>query len=272
MTFDIEKLADTLCAAANAEVLPRFGKLNKGDIRIKTEAIDLVTEGDEAAERFLRRELAEQMPKALFVGEESVAANPKVLGELADAELAVVIDPIDGTANFAANMPLFNIVAAVTRRGEAIAGIIYDPITRSYALAEKGSGAYLVQPNSEKRRLRVADAVKLQDMSGYISISDLPVDIKPAILTNLAKTRVFASYRCASHEYRALADGHAHFAMYHILNPWDHLAGTLIATEAGAYAARFDGLPYDVRKRRGTLLTATDQDSWNTLMQQVFAV
>ena len=78
------------------------------------------------------------------------------------------------------------------------------------------------------------------------------------------------SYRCAAHEYRTFAGGHLHYLMYNKLMPWDHLAGTLIAQEAGAYAARFDGSAYQPHHTEGGLLVAPDKDTWDMLRREVF--
>ncbi len=103
-SIDIADLANILQEAAVKEILPRFRNLGDGDIREKSEAIDLVTEADEAAERLIKARVAEIAPTALFIGEESVAADPALLNTLEGAELAVVVDPIDGTFNFAAGI------------------------------------------------------------------------------------------------------------------------------------------------------------------------
>jgi fructose-1,6-bisphosphatase/inositol monophosphatase family enzyme len=271
MKFDIQKLADALRTAAREEIMPRYRKLGAADIWSKGGSTDLVTLADEAAERFLQREIATMIPEALFVGEESAAVDRSLLDRLLDAELAVVVDPIDGTANFVAGMPLFGVMAAVTRRGETLAGVIYDPMGDDWVLAEKGSGAFLVRPEGDDRRLHVAGAVPLQHMVGYVSTDFLPAEVKPRILANLAKPSMFSSHRCAAHMYRAFAAGHAHFTMLDRLTPWDHLAGTLIVKEAGGYVACFDGTPYDASKRTGALLAATDRGSWEVLMREVFA-
>ena len=99
--IDIDRLAHILREAAIAEIMPRFRNLSEADIRQKTSATDLVTEADEAAERWIARECRSLAPDALFLGEESVAADPALLDRLDDAELAIVVDPVDGTANFA---------------------------------------------------------------------------------------------------------------------------------------------------------------------------
>ena len=116
--FDIMALATLMRDAAKAEILPRFRRLGEGDIRIKTEASDLVTEGDEAAERYLKARYERILPGALFVGEESVAADPALLSKIAGADLVLTVDPIDGTFNFASGLPLFAVMAATLVKGE----------------------------------------------------------------------------------------------------------------------------------------------------------
>lgn len=270
---DIPLLAGILREAAQREILPRFRRLDAGMVRQKSEAIDLVTEADEAAERFIQAEVARLAPDALFVGEESVAREPRLLDEMNDAALAVVVDPVDGTANFAAGLPLFAVMAAVVRNGETIAGIIYDPMGDDFVMAEKGSGAFMRFPDSGRDiRLAVASSPALGQMVGTVSIAFMPMANKPQILANLAKVRVAANYRVAGHDYRLFASGHTHFVAFNKLMPWDHLAGVLIAQEAGGYAARFDGSPYLPVHRDGGLLLATDPDNWNLLRREVFTV
>lgn len=270
--FDIQRLATILRDAARAEILPRFRRLDAGAVQQKTEAIDLVTIADTEAERAIRAAVAETWPEALFVGEESVAARPQLLGELDEADFAIVVDPVDGTANFAAGLPLFAVMAGVVRNGETIAGIIYDPMGDDFVLAQKGAGAFQRRPDGSQWRLSAATAPALAAMVGTVSMTWLPADSKPAILTNLAKVRVPGNYRVAGHEYRLFAAGHSHFVCFNKLMPWDHLAGTLIAAEAGGYVRRFDGSPYLPVHREGGLLIATDSDSWNLLRREVFTV
>nr|WP_246805823.1 inositol monophosphatase [Rhizobium leguminosarum] len=264
-------MGDKLRQAAGQEILPRFQHVRHLDVRAKSDATDLVTAADEAAERFLAQEFARILPNALFVGEESASKDPGLLDRLDQAELAIVVDPLDGTANFVAGMPLFGVMAAVVRHGKAIAGVIYDPMSDDWVMTEQGSGAFLIRPDGTERRLAVSTSVPLPEMVGYVSTDFLPPGVKPDILASLAKPRMFSSHRCAAHMYRAFAGGHGHFVMLDRLTPWDHLAGTLIASEAGAHVACLDGSPYDATKRTGALLTATDPDSWRILMREVFA-
>ena len=264
------ELAGILRDAARAEALPRFRRLDASMVHTKTEAIDLVTEADVATEEAIKARLAQVMPDALFVGEESVAADPALLGRLADADFAVVVDPIDGTANYAAGLPLFATMAAVVSKGETIAGIIYDPMGDDWMMAEKGAGAWLRRPNGEAVRMQVAAPLPLAEMVGCVSVSYLPADRRAEVLSNLAKVRVVSNFRCAGHEYRTLVSGHAQFGCWNKLMPWDHLGGALMSQEAGAYAARLDGQPYRPSHVDGGLLVAVDKDAWDELRRQVF--
>lgn len=270
MTFDVMDLANILRDAARAEAVPRFRRLDASMVSIKTEAIDLVTEADVATEEAIKAAIAQWMPEALFVGEESVAADPALLGRLATADLAVVVDPIDGTANYAAGLPLFATMAAVVSKGEVIAGIIYDPMGDDWVMAEKGGGAWLRRPNGEAVQLHVAKPLPLAEMVGMASVAFMPAEVRPTILQNTAKVRLLSNFRCAGHEYRTFVSGHAQFLSYNKLMPWDHLAGTLIAQEAGAFVARLDGQPYLPRHVDGGLLAAVDRASWDMLRRDVF--
>ena len=270
MNFDVMELATILRDAARAEALPRFRRLDASMVSTKTEAIDLVTEADVATEEVIKAAIAQWMPQALFVGEESVAADPALLLALADADLAVVVDPIDGTANYAAGLPLFATMAAVVSKGETIAGIIYDPMGDDWMMAEKGGGAWLRRSNGEAVRLQVAAPLPLAQMVGCASVSYLPEGKRAEVLANLAQVRVVSNFRCAGHEYRTLVSGHAQFGCWNKLMPWDHLAGVLMAQEAGAHAARLDGQPYLPHHVDGGLLVAVDKDSWDALRRNVF--
>lgn len=270
MNFDAMELANILRDAARAEALPRFRRLDASMVQVKSEAIDLVTEADIATENVIKARIGEWMPDALFVGEESVAADPALLPRLATADLAVVVDPIDGTANYAAGLPLFATMASVISKGETVAGIIYDPMGDDWVMAEKGSGAWLRRPTGEAVRLSVAARLPLGEMVGMASVAYLPAATRPQVLANSSKLRLLANFRCAGHEYRTFVSGHGQFVCYNKLMPWDHLAGVLIAQEAGGYAARLDGGAYLPSHVDGGLLVATNRDAWEELRREVF--
>ena len=271
-SIDIMVLADLLRRAAQAEILPRFRRLGAADIRAKSEATDLVTEADERAERMIKAEVAQLWPDAVFVGEESVAAEPALLHSLQGAELAVVVDPVDGTFNFAAGIPAFGVMASVIANGETVAGIIFDPMGDDWVMAERGGGAWLRRPDGDAHRLSVAAPVALGEMVGMASTGYLPKDKRVEVMGNLAKVRFATSYRCAAHEYRTFAGGHVHYLMHNKLMPWDHLVGAVICEEAGGYVRRLDGSRYLPHHIDGGLLVAPDAASWELLRREVFTV
>ena len=268
--IDIEELSAILRKAAVAEVLPRFRRLGREHVREKSEAIDLVTEADEAAERLITAELNRRWPEARVIGEEAASADPAILDGLAEMELAIIVDPIDGTANYAAGIPMFGVMASIVRRGEIVGGIIYDPMGDDWVVAEKGAGAWLVRPDGSRERQSAAPAVPMSQMVGLASAFYLPQQHRAHVLKNLAQVRMSTVLRNAAHSYRTFAAGHFHYLMFYSLMPWDHAVGALISTEAGGYVARLDGDEYSVARRDGGILVASDKESWSELREKIF--
>lgn len=261
---DARRVAAILEEAARAEIMPRFRRLPKGSVRQKTDALDLVTEADEAAERHITAALQAAFPGCLVVGEEATAADPALLARLQDAELAFVVDPVDGTANFAAGLPLFGVIAAAVVRGKTQYGVIHDPVCGDHALAAAGEGAWF-EGAAGRRRLAVAPPGPLDRMAGNASCRFFPVEVRGRVVTQLHGLASAWDYRCAAHEYRMTADGHGHYLLFNKLMPWDHAAGVLLHQEAGGYSARFDGSPYLPTITGGGLLCAPDRATWQAL-------
>ena len=270
--MNIERLAAILRQAAKDEIMPRFRRLDEGSIRSKTNAFDLVTEADTNAERVITAAIRDHSPNTIVIGEEAVSANPDLLNVTFEDRTVIYVDPVDGTYNFAGGLPLFAVMAAVVENGETVAGVIYDPMGDDFLMTERGCGTWQVFPDGRRVRQKYADPVPLAEMGGLASVSYLPQDVRGQVLSNLAKVKMFANYRCAGHEYRMAAGGHVHFLMYNKLMPWDHVAGALMMREAGAHIARFDGSEYKASHLDGGLLVAPDKDSWDELRREVFAV
>jgi fructose-1,6-bisphosphatase/inositol monophosphatase family enzyme len=242
--------------------MPRFGKLRTNQIRQKSSAIDVVTDADEAAERAIGETLGAAFPGALIVGEEGTYRDPTVLQQLSTAELAFIIDPIDGTKNFVSNLPLIGVMAAATIRGEIVAGVIYDPVLRDWAYAHRGGGAWMEYEDGSRVPLHVAKPAPVSAMEGIVGTGFLPEPLRSTILGNLTKLAASANLRCAAHEYRLAAAGYCHLLLYNRLMPWDHAAGWLLHQEAGGYSAHFDGTPYQPSHLTGGLICTPDEDSW----------
>jgi fructose-1,6-bisphosphatase/inositol monophosphatase family enzyme len=256
------EVAQLLRAAAGAEILPRFRRLAAGDIRTKSGPLDLVTEADEAAERHIEAGLRRIFPKAVIVGEEAAAADPGKLARMAEAQLCIVVDPVDGTANFAAGVPLFGVMAAAVFQGETIAAWIHDPMGDDTLMALRGEGAWVEGQDGHLHDCRVAPPAPLARMIGAISWGFMPRDRKAAVLPKLAGFASVMNFRCAAHEYRLVNTGGAHVLVYNRLLPWDHAAGVLIHAEAGGYSAQFDGAPYSPLRHTGGLICAPDRAGW----------
>ncbi len=260
---DVDRIAEILADAARAEIMPRFKSLAAADIRLKSSVFDPVTEADEAAERTISAELRNSFPGALIVGEEATAADPSLLDRLGDAPLAFAVDPIDGTRNFVAGLPLFGVMTAAIVRGEVVAGVIHDPVCQDTAHALKGKGAWLSRDGRPARRLHVAAPGPLERMEGIVGTHYLPEPLRTTVLANLPRLGSTTWLRCAAHEYRMAAAGFCHVLFFNRLMPWDHAAGWLLHQEAGGYSAHFDGRDYRPAHTTGGLICAPDQASWH---------
>lgn len=259
---DALAIGEILARAGRAEIMPRFQRLRDGQVRQKTSAFDVVTDADEAAERTISAALRTRFPSALIVGEEAAETDPGLIGRIADADLAFSIDPIDGTRNFVAGLPLFGVMAAATVRGEVVLGAIHDPVCGDTAFALRGEGAWIESEARPPADLRVAAPVPVARMDAVIGTNFLPEPLRSTVNRNLPRVAVSSWLRCAAHEYRMAAAGHCHLLLYNKLMPWDHAAGWLLHREAGGHSAHFDGSPYRPADLTGGLICAPDAASW----------
>ena len=172
-----------------------------------------------------------------------------------------VVDPIDGTANYAAGLPLFGCMAAVVSRGEVIGAAILDPVGGDVAFAARGQGAWTEAADGTIATMRVAPPVPLAEMSGAVSWRYMPPEMRLKVCGHLPRLAASFDLRCAAHSYRMLAGGHCHFMVFNRLLPWDHLPGWLLHAEAGGWSAQFDGRPYRPASLTGGLICASDEAS-----------
>ncbi len=258
-------LVNLVRRAAKAEILPRFRNMNVRDISTKSGRYDLVTEADTATEAMLTHGLQQMFPHALIVGEEAASADDKLRGKIAEAELCFVLDPVDGTWNFANGLPLFGVIVAVTRFGKPVLGLLYDPVMDDWIIADEATPARMVRAVGAERGLSVSKGGTLSEMSGYIHLYLLErgkQDEMAVALPDFGRTQVL---RCSCHEYRTLAQGNMDFCLSGTMNPWDHAAGVLICQMAGGHVAMLDGSDYNAGLTEGYLLAAPDVDSWKRL-------
>jgi len=248
----MEAVADLLLSAAQEIVLPVFGRA-EAQPKLKSPG-EWVTTADRDAEAMLGPALAALVPGSVVVGEEAASANPGLLSCLRGADDVWLLDPVDGTGNFAAGRQPFAVMAALQRDGETVSAWILDPVSGRLATAQRGAGAWL-----DGNRVRTAqDVPELDQVRGAASRRFLPRaladHVKGAEPTFAALTR---GTGCAGADYQAIGAGERDFALYWRTLPWDHAAGVLFVTEAGGAAQRLDGTAYEAADytRPGLLVT-----------------
>ncbi|WP_237155160.1 inositol monophosphatase family protein [Oryzibacter oryziterrae] len=267
---ELDRLFAMAGEAAEVEIMPRFANLSPADVKVKAHATDFVTVADEAAERLIERRAREAFgPDVFFLGEEIMERDPSLITRLAGAERAIVVDPIDGTFNYANGVPAFAVIIAVVEKGEVAAGLIYDPVRKDAACAIAGQGAFMQGGGRPEVALHVAAPAPLSDMHGCSSWAYAAEPLRSRLAAGLVKTWGASNYRCGGQEMRLLTSGAIHFCQYNKLSPWDHAAGWLIHKEAGGYSARLDGTPYQPHLRDGGILMTPDKASWDAMMAAV---
>jgi fructose-1,6-bisphosphatase/inositol monophosphatase family enzyme len=263
---DPEKIAALIRETAQAEILPRFRMLGEGDIREKKPG-DFVTAADLGAERRLTEQLMALAPGSLVLGEEAAAEDPARLGLLASGARVWVIDPVDGTANFARGQPGFAVILAEVQKGEVCAGWIYDPLEDVMVHALAGGGAW-----SAGRRLAVAGEVAAAELVGAAYGRTVTGLRAAKVLEASGRLGGVRNRGCSGLEYIDVALGRAHFSLHSRSLPWDHAAGMLITAEAGGVAAFLDGSRYDPRIIDRPVLAAASVAAWRTVQEIVGAL
>lgn len=264
---DTELVARIIREVAAAEIMPRFRGLADHEISQKGHPGDLVTIADIEAERRLAERLTGIAKDTVVVGEEGVDADPSLLLALEGDRPVWLVDPVDGTSNFAHGKACFAVIVAYCRGGKTLAGWILDPVNDCVAWAVAGTGAWLNGPKGT-RRLQVAPTHDISHMTGSLG-NRLASQIRKKRQTGLDPVPAhIIRYGCTGREYMDLARGILDFAQYTRLKPWDHAAGVLIHGEAGGYGRVTDTEhPYrpEPRIQRSTVLLARDEACWKNL-------
>ncbi len=250
-----EQVSALLRDVADRLILPRFGSLRSGEI-IEKRPGDVVTIADREAEIELSRVLSQADPDAVVVGEEGVFADASVLDLLPTATHAWVIDPIDGTRNFARGRPDFAVMLAELRDGRAVRGWIWQPLHDQMFIAEAGAGV---------TRNGVGLAAPGRSRSVPLGATYLPVPGEDG-----AAVRVIRSWGSCGIDYPKLVTGEVDFLSYRSMFPWDHLAGGLMVTELGGRIATDAGDEYRVGVIGRRLLAALTPALWDEAREALF--
>jgi fructose-1,6-bisphosphatase/inositol monophosphatase family enzyme len=241
-------------------ILPRYRKLAEHEITAKA-VDDVVTVADHDAEAMLAEGLA-RIADLPVVGEEAAFADASVLDRLSGD--CWIVDPLDGTRNFAAGKPPFGILVAMASGGEAHSGWIYDCLGDRLCIAHRGKGAFV---DGEK-------------ISARSTGEDPPVAAVSLIFMDPARReavkQAIADYRqvdvpyCAAEQYPRLALGVNDVSIFERTLAWDHAAGALWLNEAGGKVARFDGSPYRVNEwQRKGLIGAASPELWDAIAERL---
>ncbi|NMO54914.1 inositol monophosphatase [Actinoplanes sp. TBRC 11911] len=263
----LDQVADLIREVAATEVLPRFRHLSSDEIVQKSPG-DLVTIADKESEKALTRGLTALLPGSVVVGEEAVAADASVLERLRGNGAVWVVDPVDGTNNFAAGKTPFAVMVALMRDGEPVASWILDPVTDQLTVAEAGSGAYRDGVRLKTR----TDDPGVAALRGAVAGKYLPEALRDAAARHAG---VFAGihpgHHCAGYEYPSIATDEQQFAVFWLVLPWDHAPGSLIIRESGGSVAHLDGSRYEPSQatKRG-LLVAANEEIWHTVRDELF--
>jgi myo-inositol-1(or 4)-monophosphatase len=218
------------------EKLGRAKVSHKGDI-------DLVTEADLAAERLIVERIRSYHPRHSILSEEAGEMHVAAGG---DSAWKWVVDPLDGTTNYAHGYPVFCVSIALEHDGRVVVGAVYDPTRDEMFAAERGEGATL-----NGRSISVSD---VDDLNRALVCTGFPYDVRGR--GNFA--RQFQNF--IMHAQSVRRDGAAALDMAYVacgrfeafyedgLRPWDVAAGLLLIEEAGGRVTDYDGAPFRIYK------------------------
>ncbi|HEX9615602.1 MAG TPA: inositol monophosphatase family protein [Bacteroidota bacterium] len=201
---------------------------------------NLVTELDRQAEEIIIRHIRREYPDHDVLAEESGDDDRR-------SEYRWIIDPIDGTTNFAHGLPIYSVSIGLEHNGDLVAGVVYDPSREELFTAEKGKGASL-----NRERIRVSGISTLIES---VLVTGFPYDVK----SDTGNIRHFQNFLVEAQAVRRL--GSAALDLCYVacgrldgywemsLSPWDMAAGVLLVQEAGGTVTDHEGKASTVHKR-----------------------
>ena len=260
MSLDTAMLS-LLREVSRKAILPYYQKLAEHEITAKA-ADDVVTVADNLSEDLLTEGLAKLIDLPV-VGEEACHADASVQDRLAGD--CWIVDPLDGTRNFAKGKPPFGILIARAEQGVAQSGWIYDVLSDRFCVAHSDQGAFV---NGEKIAARPTGEDTTVAAISLIFMDSARRDAVKAAIEGHYRT-VDIPY-CAAEQYPRLALGVNDVSIFERTLAWDHAAGVLWLNEAGGKAARPDGSPYRVDEwNRKGLIGAASPALWEEMAERL---
>lgn len=202
----------------------------------------IVTEADKEAEAYVVREILKNFPNSSIIAEESGEARAK-------GDFCWIIDPLDGTSNYAHGFPVFCVSVGVYHLGHPFAGIVFQPYFEEFFFAQKGKGAFL-----NGRRIRVSKTQKLEDAllgTGFYYSKGKELREEMVYFVDFNE-RCLAVRRpgSAALDLAYVASGRYDGFWERGLSPWDVAAGFLLVEEAGGKITDYQGRATDIFKRQ----------------------
>ena len=237
--LDIERVALRAARAAGRIHLRRMRRIS---VTRKSNALDLVTEADRESEEAVVQILTRAFPSHAILAEEG-GANSQI------SDHRWIIDPLDGTTNFAHSFPQFCVSIAYARRGRLHLGVVFDALKKEMFVAQRGKGARL-----NGKPIRVSRCAGLETS---LLGTGFPYDQRERRRFYLAFWEAFMM-RCqgvrrtgsAALDLCSVAAGRTDAFWEFGLKPWDVAAGALMVEEAGGYVTNMDGKPLDLEGAR----------------------
>ncbi len=237
----IKELLLEAAHSAGAILMKHYGNLQRIDT--KARETDLVTIADRESEAFIINQIHAAFPHHNVLAEESGISAPQT------SEFRWVIDPLDGTTNFAHTYPVFCVSIGVEQAGEMVLGAVYNPYYEEFFFAEKEKGAFL-----NDRPIHVS---KTPSLAKSLILTGFYYDRRERAEHYLKPFRAFME-RChgirrsgaAALDLCAIASGRADGFWEESLSPWDTAAGWLIIEEAGGRVTDFSGAPFAIEKKQ----------------------
>jgi len=228
----LQQLELLLREAAASELMPRFRRMER---HFKSDG-SIVTAADHACQHKITQALQQQWPKIALLGEEMSESQQNALMQQNQTALWV-LDPLDGTSNFASGIPCFSISLALLVNGKVQLGLIYDPTREECFSALSGEGAWL---NGERLQVNDEAVMPLSNCMAQIDFKRLPKPLAAHIASHppYSSQRSFGS---GALDWCWLAAGRVQLYLHGKQKLWDYSAGQLILTEAGGQSCTLEG-------------------------------
>jgi len=255
-----QKLQAGIAQLAKEEVLARFEKVS---VETKQDG-SLLTEADTQMQIKTQAFLEKYWPEFAFLGEESSTEEQEAAMNSQNG--CWILDPVDGTSNFAIGVPVYSVSLALMMQGKIIAGLVYDPSRDEMFAARQSLGAEL---NNQPLNAQTAKTA-LSQCSSIVDFKRL----KPALATRLATQAPYSSQRSfgsVALDWCWIAAGRGQVYLHGAQNIWDYAAGWLILEEAGGQSSTLDQervLLAKVEKRSAVAATTPELfTEWQAFLQ-----